>query len=284
VLGVPRQLRIKTGVDEFALDLGHHLLLAKYFSEADLIFGEDGADTVNGDDGDDTDNGGTRVDIIHGNAGVDTRVHVFASRFLPAFDAFSALGDDRLPQPQAWTSAYRPSLYQSARTIGEEYRYVLERRGAKHYAGNLLPRPGLLLNPWAISDTATEKQNAAAGEDAAPMQAGGFRSLTLDKPALDAGRIAIAQASGIFPDGTPFAVPDTMSAPAPVPIKPDMAGLVTLAIPIERPGAATIDPAHGDPAGSRYHGVIQTVRAAIRGGATLVHATQMMNHVKKVSF
>ena len=102
---------------------------------------------------------------------------------------------------------------------------------------------------------------------AAPMQAWGFRSLTLDKPALDAGRVAVASASGIFPDGTPFAIPDTMSAPAPVPIKPDMTGLVTLAIPIERPGAATIDPAHGDPAGSRYHGVIQTVRDAIRGGA-----------------
>ncbi|MBL9051854.1 MAG: type VI secretion system baseplate subunit TssK [Tabrizicola sp.] len=102
---------------------------------------------------------------------------------------------------------------------------------------------------------------------AAPMQAWGFRSLTLDKPALDAGHVAISAASGIFPDGTPFAIPDTMSAPAPVPIKPDMAGLVALAIPIDRPGTATIDPAHAEPAGSRYRGVIQTVRDAIRGGA-----------------
>ena len=68
---------------------------------------------------------------------------------------------------------------------------------------------------------------------AAPMQAWGFRSLTLDKPALDAGRVAISQADGIFPDGTPFAIPDTMSAPAPVAIKGDMAGLVSLAVPIE---------------------------------------------------
>lgn len=102
---------------------------------------------------------------------------------------------------------------------------------------------------------------------AAPMQAWGFRSLTLDKPALDAGRVAISQAEGIFPDGTPFAIPDTMSAPAPVPIKADMAGHVALAIPLERPGTATIDPAHTEPAGSRYRGVIQTVRDAIRGGA-----------------
>ena len=102
---------------------------------------------------------------------------------------------------------------------------------------------------------------------AAPMQAWGFRALTLDKPALDAGRVAIASASGIFPDGTPFAIPDTMSAPAPVAIKSDMAGHVALAIPIERPGAATIDPAHAEPAGARYRGVFQTVRDAIRGGA-----------------
>ena len=86
-------------------------------------------------------------------------------------------------------------------------------------------------------------------------------------PALDAGRVAIASASGIFPDGTPFAIPDTMSAPAPVAIKSDMAGHVALAIPIERPGAATIDPAHAEPAGARYRGVFQTVRDAIRGGA-----------------
>lgn len=102
---------------------------------------------------------------------------------------------------------------------------------------------------------------------AAPMQSFGFRALTLDKPGLDAGRVAIASASGIFPDGTPFSIPETMSAPAPVPIRGDMSGLVSLAIPVEKAGAASIDPAHADAAGSRYRGAIQTVRDAVRGGA-----------------
>ncbi|MGL4238481.1 type VI secretion system baseplate subunit TssK [Tabrizicola sp.] len=102
---------------------------------------------------------------------------------------------------------------------------------------------------------------------AAPMHGFGFRALTLDKAALDAGRLAIAAGAGIFPDGTPFSIPETTSAPAPVAIRSDMSGLVSLAIPIERPGTATIDPAHADPAGSRYRGVIQTVRDAVRGGA-----------------
>ncbi|RYD30845.1 MAG: hypothetical protein EOP86_19155, partial [Verrucomicrobiaceae bacterium] len=91
----------------------------------------------------------------------DTRVHVMVSRFLPAFDAFEELGNDSMPEPELTPNIWRPSLYQSARTIGEEYRYVLERRSHRVFAGNLLPRPGLLLNPWAIADTSTEKQDAA---------------------------------------------------------------------------------------------------------------------------
>jgi hypothetical protein len=98
------------------------------------------------------------------NADPTTRVHVLVSRFLPEFNAFPVLADNSLPPLDYSLNPFRPSLYQSARTIGEEYRYVLERQSLKAFAGNLLPRPGLLLNPWAIADTTTEKQEAAAGE------------------------------------------------------------------------------------------------------------------------
>ncbi len=163
--------------------------------------------------------------VFHvGNAGVDTRVHVFASRFLPAFDAFGALGDDRLPQPQAWTNAWRPSLYQSARTIGEEYRYVLERRGAKHYAGNLLPRPGLLLNPWAISDTATDKQNAAAGEDARAMQAEKPAAAAAPAPAENRAKKDAAPAGPMDPDLSFLAAPGAVAFN----LKPDKDGNVAI--------------------------------------------------------
>src|SRR5262249_37373535 len=43
------------------------------------------------------------------------------------------------------------------------YRYVLDRRGQKKYAGNMLDRPGLLLNPWAVRSTETGEQFAAPG-------------------------------------------------------------------------------------------------------------------------
>jgi hypothetical protein len=162
-----------------------------------------------------------------GNAGEETRVHILASRFLPQFDAFDALGRDHLPQPGAWTNAWRPSLFQSARTIGEEYRYVLDRRGAKRFAGNLLTRPGLLLNPWSIADTVTGKQQAAAGEDAV---------------AMDAERPASAAAPA------PTAADAKKDASLPVPMEADlsflgMPGMVSINLRPDKDGRVAIDAA-----------------------------------------
>ncbi len=56
------------------------------------------------------------------------------------------------------------SLYVSGRNIGDEYRYVLDRRFAKRSPGNMLDRPSLLLNPWDVRDTSSGRQLAAAGE------------------------------------------------------------------------------------------------------------------------
>ena len=102
---------------------------------------------------------------------------------------------------------------------------------------------------------------------AAPLQSHGYATLVLDRAALDAGRVAVASASGIFPDGTAFVLPDTLSAPAALPVRGDQSGLISLAIPIERAGAATIDPAHADPSGARYRGQVEQVRDTVRGGA-----------------
>ena len=101
-----------------------------------------------------------------------------------------------------------------------------------------------------------------------PLQNYGFRSLTLDPAALDAGRVGIEAARGVLPDGTPFSIPDAMPAPEAVAVQPGTpAGLVRLAVPSEAPGGAAIDPAHAEPSGARWRGRIETVRDAVRGGA-----------------
>jgi len=96
---------------------------------------------------------GTDLLVRLRHAGTQARVHLFATRYLPAFDVFSSL---RLPerprlsgQPVPWVA----SSYHSGREIGAEYRYILERRYAKKFPGNMLHRPGLLLNPWALEET-----------------------------------------------------------------------------------------------------------------------------------
>jgi hypothetical protein len=92
-----------------------------------------------------------------------TRVHVFATRYQPAFSAFEKLGHVRDAELTGIYPAHAESAYLTGRNIGDEYRYVLDRRGQKKYAGNMLDRPGLLLNPWAVRSTETGEQFAAPG-------------------------------------------------------------------------------------------------------------------------
>lgn len=106
-----------------------------------------------------------------------------------------------------------------------------------------------------------------AGLAALPRQSFGFTRLTLDRAALDGGRLAISDAQGIFPDGTPFTLPGTMLPPPPVPVAANAAGLACLAIPAEQAGNPSIDPAHAEPSGARWRGAYQVARDALRGGA-----------------
>ncbi|MEL6837919.1 MAG: type VI secretion system baseplate subunit TssK [Pseudomonadota bacterium] len=103
---------------------------------------------------------------------------------------------------------------------------------------------------------------------AASHQNFGFRHLTLDKAAIEAGQIGIDGAQGIFPDGTPFSLPDmTTGLQAATVSASTHAGLVMLGIPAVQSGAATIDPESTGAAGARYTGQIATVRDTIKGGA-----------------
>ena len=69
----------------------------------------------------------------------------------------------------------------------------------------------------------------------------GFRELRLDADALALGRVAIASAQGILPDGTPFHVPANGAAPEPLEIAPaDKDQLVFLSIPLARQQAEAV--------------------------------------------
>lgn len=93
------------------------------------------------------------------------RVHLFATRYEPAYSAYALLGRAADPEPYVLRASKADSLYAAGRNIGDEYRYILDRKQALKFPGNTLERPSLLLNPWAIRKTENTKQEAQAGEE-----------------------------------------------------------------------------------------------------------------------
>ncbi|MEO0480402.1 MAG: hypothetical protein AAF196_13050 [Planctomycetota bacterium] len=97
------------------------------------------------------------IEIQLRNEGPNARVHVTASRYLPPH----SLGED-LQSPVRWsdpTVDHGPSntaaVYTQERRLGDEIRYILNRRTERIFPGNMLARTGLILNPWSFEDTET---------------------------------------------------------------------------------------------------------------------------------
>ena len=74
----------------------------------------------------------TRVTVRLQDASKFARVHVFATRYLPAFSAFANLARGaRRGTRRRRRRATPESVYLTGRNIGDEYRYVLDRRGRR---------------------------------------------------------------------------------------------------------------------------------------------------------
>ncbi|WLD12472.1 hypothetical protein [Planctellipticum variicoloris] len=104
-----------------------------------------------------------KVTLKLANASKFARVHVFGVRFVPEYDAYGHLSRVRGAEPYQFLNIPAESVYLTGRNIGDEYRYIIDRKYATKYPGNLLDRPSLLLNPWAVRDTETGQQVAAEG-------------------------------------------------------------------------------------------------------------------------
>ncbi len=106
------------------------------------------------------------------NSSPFARVHFAASRFDPGNGIFGGLGGFTRFGAASGAPARNPNLYSAGREIGDEYRYILERRYAKLFPGNMLTRPGLLLNPWEISSTDLDELAQAGGQNATMTRGG----------------------------------------------------------------------------------------------------------------
>jgi len=110
------------------------------------------------------------------NWNAQTRVHIAATRFLPSRGLFDGLAGFERPGLASETPERLPNLYSGGRAIGDEYRYILERRYATKFPGNMLSRPGLLLNPWEKRSTDVDALSQNGRQD--PLATAGARNLT----------------------------------------------------------------------------------------------------------
>ena len=162
---------------------------------------------------------GEKLIIQTANATSRSRVHLFATQFVPPFSAFNELSRIRDAEPYTVFAPDAKSLYVAGRKIGDEYQYILDRRYARKYPGNMLERPSLLLNPWVVNSTATDRQDAKDG--------GNFDRSSQPAPS-ESERKAAGEATVAVP--TDYSNLDFLASPAAVLINlvPDDNGMIEI--------------------------------------------------------
>ena len=102
---------------------------------------------------------------------------------------------------------------------------------------------GLFLQPHHFQqETRFVEHQLDARIRATEPHAWGFTELVLDESQLALGRLALLRASGVLPDGTPFAIPHIDAVPAALDVPADLKGeTIYLAAPVARAGVSEVD-------------------------------------------
>lgn len=97
----------------------------------------------------------------------------------------------------------------------------------------------------------------------------GFKLLKLDQELLSLGKLGIAEAEGVLPDGTAFRIPSDDLAPPPIDIGPDIRNtVVCLGLPTRRYGSMEVMPdADGDILARYVTGEYEAIDAHSMSGA-----------------
>lgn len=97
----------------------------------------------------------------------------------------------------------------------------------------------------------------------------GLDSLALDQSALKMGKLAIESARGVFPDGTPFSIPEQDPPPEPMDVPEKMKdATIHLALPVIKPGRDEFDLPGGDQALARFRPKPLEIRDSVVGCET----------------
>ena len=98
----------------------------------------------------------------------DARVHIFATKFFqpdytPLYDLLCNSITSKFDS-SIFTFAKWNNMLMSNRTLGDEYRYVFDRREAERQLGNTLERPSLLNKRLFVRKTEMDQENLKQGD------------------------------------------------------------------------------------------------------------------------
>lgn len=98
-----------------------------------------------------------------------TRAHVYAFTYMPnmALEGFNCMSSITKSNGQTEVFAFSKwdNIFQSNRKMGDEYRYVFNRKNAKRFIGNTLERPQLIMKRLKVRDTNFDSEVLKAGSD-----------------------------------------------------------------------------------------------------------------------
>jgi hypothetical protein len=117
---------------------------------------------------------GADVVVTLSGATEAARVHVFATRYMPSLGRYGFWRPVARDLQDVELGAIQSDL-RAGRELSDEYRYILERRFAKKFPGNMLARPSLLLNPWSLEESDTLLATGGGSGSSFGGRAGGRR-------------------------------------------------------------------------------------------------------------
>lgn len=122
------------------------------------------------------------------------------------------------------------------------------------YRSKVVWSEGLFLRPQHFQQNDRYVERVFSIRSAALRSHGwGFSELRLDRDLLKLGKLAIASAKGVFPDGTPFSMPDDDILPPPLDVDEKIRdAIVYLCLPVQKAAAQEIDLAGSEDVLARY--------------------------------
>ena len=207
-----------------------------------------------------------RISLTH--ATEFARVHVIATRDYPRFSVFDQLAKIQDSEPYHLRFSAVRSLFQTGRNIGDEYRYIIDRKYVQKFPGNMLVRPGLILNPWPLGRSETDNQAVMDGDEFGASEEG-----------MASGRARKQRASETEDIPRDFVNLDYFASAASVQLnlKPDTNGMVEVTRK-QLSGYPHVHIVAADPRNTAYRSVVIPEKEAPFGDLRLTDALESGAH------